>query len=212
VTATIDFTMMYATHNAFRRDLGRLTTAASPGGGAVGPRFRADWENFKHQLHIHHTVEDAELWPRLRQAVTDPDDLRLLDQMEAEHALIDPLLAAVDAALADAGNGLAERLRELTRALVQHLDHEEASTLPLIGSRLTPADWRAFAAGMRRSQGISGAAVYVPWILDEAPADERRRFLKALPAPVTVLNRLLWQPRYRRRADAVVDRRPENGI
>ncbi|MHA6761242.1 hemerythrin domain-containing protein [Streptacidiphilus sp. PAMC 29251] len=204
MTDTIDFTMMYVTHHAFRRDLDRFAEAAAAG-RADTPEVRAGWENFKAQLHLHHTVEDTVLWPRLLGAVTDPRDLVLLEQMEAEHAQIDPLLAAVDKALADGSSGpagpgaLAGPLRELTVALVAHLEHEETSTLPLIQSALTRADWRAFAGEMRRRQGVKGAAVYVPWILDGAPAAERRQFLKALPAPVGYLNRLLWQPRYSRR-------------
>ena len=197
MTGTIDFTMMYVTHNAFRRDLDRLAAAAGDPAGTG--RIRAGWENFKTQLHLHHSVEDSHLWPRLQRAVTGPDDLVLLEQMEAEHALIDPLLAAVDTAMADpGGTALAEALRELSTALGLHLEHEEADALPLIQKVLTPADWKAFASAMRRRQGFKGAAVYVPWILDGAPNEERRRFLGALPAPVTLLNRLLWQPRYLR--------------
>ena len=40
----IDFTMMYVTHDAFRRDLGRFKTA-SVAGTAHSPRARAGWEN-----------------------------------------------------------------------------------------------------------------------------------------------------------------------
>src|SRR5881394_1749001 len=93
---TIDFTVMYATHDAFRRDLERLEAAAAAGKAGT-PEVRAGWESFKSQLIVHHTVEDAYLWPRLRSAVAGrPDDLALLDDMEAEHARIDPLLAAVE--------------------------------------------------------------------------------------------------------------------
>ncbi len=63
----IDFTMMYVTHDAFRRDLGRLS-AASAAGTAHAPGVRAGWENFKAQLLLHHSVEDTHLWPRVRRA------------------------------------------------------------------------------------------------------------------------------------------------
>src|SRR4051794_19356391 len=93
---TIDFTMMYVTHDAFRRDLARLVGAADDG-QVNRAGVRAGWENFKKQLHLHHTVEDEHLWPVLRAAVaSDPDQLELLDQMEREHAAIDPLLDATD--------------------------------------------------------------------------------------------------------------------
>jgi Hemerythrin HHE cation binding domain len=63
----IDFTMMYVTHDAFRRDLGRFTTA-SAAGTPHAPGVRAGWEKFKAQLLLHHSVEDTHLWPRVRRA------------------------------------------------------------------------------------------------------------------------------------------------
>lgn len=199
-SGTIDFTMMYVTHDAFRRDLDRLHAAAVTG-TAHTPPVLAGWANFTHQLLLHHGVEDAALWPRLADKVADrPDDRLLLADMEAEHARLDPLLAAVDAALEEPADDLAERVDELRTSLVEHLDHEEKSALPLIQEVLTPADWRVFAGRMRERQGLRGAAVYVPWITDSMPAADRQRFLAQLPPPVRVLNRRLWEPRYRRRA------------
>jgi iron-sulfur cluster repair protein YtfE (RIC family) len=193
----IDFTMMYVTHDAFRRDLGRFR-AASAAGTAHAPEVRAGWENFKAQLLLHHSVEDTHLWPRVRRAAAGrPAGLTLLEEMAAEHAQIDPLLAAVDHALA--GSHLAAHVAGLASSLEWHLRHEEEAALPLIQSVCTPADWRAFAAAMRRRQGVKGAAIYVPWILDGAAPDAQRRFLAALPAPVRVISRLLWEPRYRQR-------------
>jgi hypothetical protein len=196
----IDFTMMYATHDALRRDLGRFT-AASAAGAAHSPGVRAGWENFKAQLLLHHSVEDTHLWPRVRRAAASrPSGLALLDEMEAEHAQIDPLLTAVDDALTGSGGNLAGHVAGLVSALEWHLKHEEDAALPLIQTVCTPADWRAFASEMRRRQGIKGAAIYVPWILDGAAPDGQRRFLAALPAPVRVISRILWEPRYRQRA------------
>jgi len=78
---SIDFTMMYVTHDAFRRDLGRFT-AASAAGTAHAPGARAGWENFKAQLLLHHSVEDTHLWPRVRRAAAGrPAGLALLDEM-----------------------------------------------------------------------------------------------------------------------------------
>ena len=197
--APIDFTMMYATHDAFRRDLGRLTVAATAG-RAQAPGIRAGWENFKAQLLLHHSVEDTDLWPRVRRAAAGrPSGLALLTEMAAEHTQIDPLLAAVDDALAHPPSNLTLAVAGLTSALEWHLKHEEDAALPLIQSVCTPADWRAFAGAMRRAQGIKGAARYVPWILDGLAPEGQRRFLAALPAPVQVISRILWEPRYRQR-------------
>jgi hypothetical protein len=190
----IDFTMMYATHDAFRRDLRRFTAAAAAG-TADAAGVSAGWANFKAQLLLHRSVEDTHLWPPVRRAAASrPEGLVLLDEMEAEHAQIDPLLAAVDDTLAGSTTNLTARVGELASALQWHLKHEEEAALPLIQSVCGPADWRAFAAEMRRRQGLRGAAIYVPWVLDGAEPASQQRFLAALPPPVRMISKLLWEP------------------
>ncbi|MBZ4322254.1 hemerythrin domain-containing protein [Streptomyces huiliensis] len=196
----LDLTNMYATHEAFRRDLDRLVTAVEEGrAGSAGAR--AGWENFKKQLHIHHTVEDAELWPRVKRAVAGrPKDLALMAEMEAEHAELDPRLDAVDDALArGAAAGLPELVGALSTVLRDHMEHEEKSALPLIQEVLTAKDWDAFRGGMARAQGPRGAAVYVPWVCDGASDEDRDRFLAGMPAPVRLLNRAFWEAGYRKK-------------
>ncbi|MER7684730.1 hemerythrin domain-containing protein [Streptomyces sp. NPDC097610] len=196
---TVDLTVMYAAHDAFRRDLERLGDAAAHG-TAFTPQVRAGWDNFRHQLHIHHTAEDSDLWPRVERNVAGrPRDVALLAEMEAEHALLDPRLTAVDAALKDRSAELPALVRTLASALDDHLAHEEESALPLIREVLTPADWGAFTGRIRKTQGVRGAALFVPWIVDGAPPADRARFLGALPPPVRVLNKLFWEAGYRRR-------------
>jgi iron-sulfur cluster repair protein YtfE (RIC family) len=199
MTDEIDFTMMYVTHDAFRRDLVRLEAAVVDGRAATA-EVRAGWDNFTTQLNVHHTVEDEWLWPRLTELVKDrPDALALLADMEAEHARLDPLLEELGRALAANAADLAERVETLTAVLDQHLEHEEDEALPLIQEVMTPADWKEFGRAMARRQGVKGAAAYVPWIIDGIPRADRRRFLAHLPAPVRAINRLAWTPRYRRR-------------
>ncbi|QIY75380.1 hemerythrin domain-containing protein [Streptomyces sp. RLB1-33] len=196
---TVDLTVMYAAHDAFRRDLERLGDAAADG-TAFTPQVRAGWDNFRHQLHIHHTAEDSDLWPRVESKVAGrPRDVALLAEMEAEHALLDPQLTAVDAALKDRSAELPALVRSLASTLDEHLAHEEESALPLIREVLTPADWSAFTGRIRKTQGVRGAALFVPWIVDGAPPADRARFLGALPPPVRVLNKLFWEAGYRRR-------------
>jgi iron-sulfur cluster repair protein YtfE (RIC family) len=196
---SLDLTIMYAAHDAFRRDLDRLGKAAADG-TAFTPPVRAGWADFTHQLHIHHTAEDSDLWPRVqRRAEGRPRDLALLAEMAAEHARIEPQLAAVEKALRDNSAELPELVRTLTATLDAHLEHEEASALPLIQEVLTPADWGAFTGAIRRTQGLRGAAVFVPWIVDGVPPADRAVLLGSLPAPARVLNRLFWEPGYRRR-------------
>ncbi|WP_405877435.1 hemerythrin domain-containing protein [Streptomyces sp. NBC_01384] len=196
---TIDLTVMYAAHDAFRRDLERLGEAAADG-TAFTPQVRAGWDNFRNQLHIHHTAEDSDLWPRVERKVDGrPRDIALLAEMEAEHARLDPQLTAVDAALKNRSAELSGLVRSLASTLDDHLAHEEESALPLIQEVLTTADWGAFTGRIRKTQGLRGAALFVPWIVDGAPPADRARFLGALPPPVRVLNRLFWEGGYRRR-------------
>jgi iron-sulfur cluster repair protein YtfE (RIC family) len=200
-TQQIDFTMMYVTHDALRRDVGRLLQAVAAG-RAESPAVRAGWENFKAQLHLHHTVEDDDLWPRLYRAVDgQPEQLAMLQEMEAEHAVLDPMLESVETALTDGdgdASGLGDRVVALAGALEAHLHHEETTALPLIQAVLTPKDWKAFGAAMRKAQGLKGASVYVPWIVDGASTADRQRFFAMLPAPLKAVNRLAFEPRYRR--------------
>jgi Hemerythrin HHE cation binding domain len=194
----IDFTMMYVTHAALRRDVGQLA-AASAAGRAGTPRCAPAGRTSRPSSTSITAFEDDDLWPRLYRAVADrPSDLSLLKEMEHEHAILDPLLASVDDVLTrSAAAPLDERLQELTAALEKHLKHEEDSALPLIQSVLTPKDWRGFAAAMRRRQGYTGAAIYIPWLVDGAPPAERKRLLAAFPPPARMINRLVWEPRYR---------------
>ena len=102
-TGDADLTIMIAAHDAFRRDLTRLARTASAANltRPAASRSQAGWELFKRELHIHHTAEDEIIWPALRPRLAhSPTALSVLDAMEAEHELIDPLLASVDAAFA----------------------------------------------------------------------------------------------------------------
>ncbi|MFF1680007.1 hemerythrin domain-containing protein [Streptomyces sp. NPDC058256] len=197
--AQINFAVMYATHDAFRRDLQRLAAAVAAG-RAKTPEVRDGWENFKFQLHLHHTVEDSDLWPRVAGAVTGrPADQKLLDEMEAEHAQLDPVLASVDDGMARGAADLPARVAELAQVLGDHMRHEENEALPLIQDVLTGKDWDAFRGAMARKQGPKGAAVYFPWITDGQNATERKAFLDTMPAPVKALNKLFWESSYRKR-------------
>jgi iron-sulfur cluster repair protein YtfE (RIC family) len=206
-TSHLDLTLMIAFHDAFRRDLGHLAHAASRHPAELDEPNRrtavqAGWELFKTELHIHHTAEDADLWPRIRTHLADrPDDLDLLQAMQDEHARIDPLLAGVDGAFADHDGGhqrLGDTVDALTGELHRHLRHEERDALPLMDQSLTQAEWQAFGNDQRRRIGIRGAAQLFPWLLDEASPEQIKALLAALPPPLRVVYRRIWRPRYAR--------------
>jgi len=197
VIGDVDFTMMYAAHDAFARDLARMTEAAEH--GAITPSVRAGWATFARQLHIHHTAEDAALWPPLRAKVATADELAVLEQMELEHAQLEPLLERIDAALSASDVArLVEPVQALRTGLAAHMRHEEHAALPLVAKHLGADGWRAFGQHFRTTQGLRGAAEYFPWLLDEAPATTQARLLRILPPPARFLYRRVWKPRYQR--------------
>lgn len=196
--ATVDFTLMYAAHDAFRRDLQYLT-AAVEAGQAAAPAVRTSWATFKNQLHVHHTAEDTWLWPPLRKRVTRPDEAAVLDAMEAEHARIEPLLSQVDALIAASGSaGMPETAAALAQTLAAHMRHEEDQALPLVEAHLGVRGWAAFRKAVGKSQGLSGGAEFFPWMLDGASAIASKQILGVLPPPARLLCRAVWRPRYAR--------------
>jgi iron-sulfur cluster repair protein YtfE (RIC family) len=214
-TADADLTIMLAAHAAFRRDLSRLAHAAAladPLDPARRASVQAGWETFKRQLHLHHTAEDTLVWPALRQRLDHSEHAQsVLDEMEAEHQLIDPLLAAVDDAFGGALGGalggplggafggavsVAAATDALADSLSSHLAHEERDGLPLIGVALTAAEWRGVGVKIARRSGLSNAGEMFAWIADGADPDQAAAAVGALPPPARLVYRAIWKPRY----------------
>jgi len=200
-TGDADLTIMLAAHDAFRRDLTRLARTASAANLSEPARRQsvaAGWDLFKRQLHLHHTAEDEIIWPVLRPRLAHSEAaLSVLDQMEAEHERIDPLLAAVDAEFAG-GDRLADVIDALTSALTGHLRHEERDGLPLIGVALTAAEWRGAGRKIASKSGLAAGSEMFAWILDGTDREHAAAALGQLPPPVRLLYRALWKPRFDR--------------
>lgn len=201
MSGKLDMTAMYVAHDALRRDLKLLARTAARVdddprrilSGAVG------WELFKKSLHVHHTAEDDALWPAMREAAADrPGDLALLAAMESEHEAIDPLIDAIDAALADRESG-PQRLGDLTDALAValtgHLAHEEDEALPLIQAIVTEQQWQHFGQVNARLVGPDAPRI-LPWMLDGASEQIIATMLAPLPEPARMAYRNEWQPAY----------------
>ncbi len=202
-TGDADLTIMLAAHDAFRRDLTRLArtaTAANLSDPARRQSVGVGWDLFKRELHLHHTTEDELIWPALRPRLAHSEAaLSVLAAMEAEHELIDPLLAAVDAEFAGpGGDRLADVIDALTSSLTGHLRHEERDGLPLIGVALTAAEWRGVGRKMASKNGLAAGSEMFAWILDGADREHAAATLGQLPPPLRLLYRALWKPRFER--------------
>ncbi|MFD6104175.1 hemerythrin domain-containing protein [Nocardia salmonicida] len=166
-----DMAMMYAAHDAFRRDLRALT---------ADPDHQL-WKQFRIHLSVHHTAEDVVLWPSLRRRDVDA---QLVEQMAAEHDRIDPLLAQVNRAFDTAGPDAARpTLVALSELLHNHLWHEEQETLPLINDR----EWSQLDREMRRRIGLRGIRSYYSWLLRDVEGERRRRALSTIPRPLRLV-------------------------
>ncbi|MEW2636199.1 hemerythrin domain-containing protein [Streptomyces sp. NPDC048389] len=197
----LDMTMMFAIHDALRRELERIAriTARADDDPRHVLSTAVGWELFKKFLTVHHTSEDDTVWPVMEQALAGrPDELALLEAMEAEHAVIDPLLADIDAALADRDFGR-ERLGRLTDTLCTrlggHLDHEERDALQLMDLTLTQEQWAAFSAEQRTRIGDDSAR-YLPWLLDDIDAVKVASILRKLPEPLRNAYESEWRAAY----------------
>jgi Hemerythrin HHE cation binding domain len=174
----LDMSMMFAMHDALPRELAHVGRIAGLWGGNPGALLHAarGWELFKKFLLVHHQSEDDTLWPALRAPVAgQPGRVALADPLEAEHAAIEPLLTAIDAAAADPDHGyqrFGDITGELAAKLTAHLAHEESDGLPLTDASLTLQEWQRFAqvhasgsAATRRCTcpGCSTAQARRPW-------------------------------------------------
>jgi hemerythrin-like domain-containing protein len=200
-----DMEIMRILHDAFRRDGARLARAADDYGTADSETHDAlllGWHGFSSGLHHHHTIEDTHIWPLLRQKLAErPDDLAVLDDMEAEHARIDPTLAALEEAFDDPEGRpdlVAERISDVVELLRSHLAHEERDAFPLIRRHITTQEWAVLNRSSMKELSFSEIAELGPYILDGAPPDDVRRVLSEFPPPLRLVHRLWWNPRYQR--------------
>jgi hypothetical protein len=214
------FTIVYLIHEALRRDLGRLGDAVrSPGLSPARARRLSDhWAFVNEQLHHHHRVEDESLWPLVRPKLAGRvDELAVLDEMEAQHHALEPKGLAVTQAYAslsespndETGAELAAQIDDLHTLLAAHLDDEESRCFPVIDGALSIEEFESFGKATAKAVGMRGSARFFPWIFDGADAVERDAVLQMPPAPVRILCRYVWEPRYQRQAVSLWTGGPE---
>ncbi len=202
-------TIVYLIHEAFRRDLDRLSSAVRAPRLEVGRagRLGAHWRFVNEQLHHHHHVEDESLWPLLRPKLAGQEaDLAVLDEMAAQHQTLEPTCRAVDEGFdslasgpsVGAGEELAGRLEALRTLIAAHLDDEESKCFPVIEKTPSNDEFQSFGKATAKAVGMRGSARFFPWIFDGAQAAEHDAVLSMPPPPVRVLCRYVWEPRYKR--------------
>jgi len=176
----LDLNGMYLAHYAFRRDLASFAAAAEgtpPDETEVWRALAVRWERFSYVLHHHHTTEDDVLWPQLLELVDAEGDAQgraTLEAMEAEHDLIDPLLAACAQGFAAmAGHPdeqtrrrLAGTARQACDVLGEHLRHEETGALPIVQRSLPAEGWERVERAAGSGNSLRRTFFLVPWVAD----------------------------------------------
>ncbi|KAA9381898.1 hemerythrin domain-containing protein [Microbispora cellulosiformans] len=184
-------------HAGFRAEFGRLAEACrDPRDGEHRELLEEQLTLVLEMLHAHHTHEDTTLWPKL--AGRDPEAGAALAELEAEHAVLDPLVAAA----ADRAVPIPERvpvLRRLHELVGEHLDHEERTAVPLMLRHLTADDIEADKRQAMADFGRRRVPVIFGWLASSADAGLLATAFADLPGPARLMFRLFWWPAYRRR-------------
>ncbi|WP_432992940.1 hemerythrin domain-containing protein [Dactylosporangium sp. CA-233914] len=123
-------------------------------------------------IHHHHVGEDDLLWPMLAEAgVTE------LDELAAEHELLDPLMARISAALdafvVDSGDRaaraeLATTAGELDALMRHHLEIEEAVVVPALTDLVPDERHARMERDMRKGQKMPIGFI-LSWVREADP-------------------------------------------
>ena len=198
---------MVVVHRAFRREfrlLPQLVRDVVAGDTSRAAVLASHARLCLTGLHLHHTGEDELLWPKLLER--DAPDADLVERMEVQHERVHDAISRLGPALhrwvAEARPAVTEEVARgfetLYPALIEHLDEEERSILPIAARLVTQDEWDELAdhsvAGMKKSE----LPLMFGMLLEEATPAETAEMLAKLPFPVRVLARSVFLPRYRR--------------
>ncbi|CCF63585.1 hemerythrin domain-containing protein [Nocardia cyriacigeorgica] len=208
---------MKIVHRAFRREsrlLIELVAAVAPGDIARATVIAGHFRDYRLGLKNHHEGEDELLWPPLLARVDLGTEVIL--RMQAQHERVEATLAALDTAVPawEAGAGADERdtlvaiLADHRAVLLEHLDDEETTVLPLAAQHLTDAEWAAPGEHMVAHTPKLTLFTLFGLVLEEADPAERALLLGVLPAPVRGIWHLFGRHRYARHIRRVRASRP----
>ncbi|GAA3679576.1 nitroreductase/quinone reductase family protein [Nonomuraea antimicrobica] len=120
-------------HDAFRRELALIRREVAASGPRVAAQLRVTCLTMCQGLHVHHSHEDAGMFPALEGRY--PELAEVMARLRAEHEVVARLLGELKALLADddvAPEDLRAGVDRLTRELEAHLDYEEEQLVPLL--------------------------------------------------------------------------------
>lgn len=199
-------TMNTVVHAAVRRDLERLEQALDElPVGAREPAERVDraWRFLDGQLTHHHHSEEELFWPALRELGVGAD---LVGDLDGEHQLMADSMCFTRAAMsALAADPTAEHIADAHTAVTRlrdtietHFTHEERDLEPIAAKLESTPEMKRAAAGVRKTQSLPTAAVFLSWLLDDADPSARALVEGLAPKPLLVVVLRLFGGPYRR--------------
>ncbi|MFD8559970.1 hemerythrin domain-containing protein [Streptosporangium canum] len=204
---SVDTQDMEIVHRVLRREsrlLVELVAAVAPGDTARAKVIADHFRVYRLGLHNHHEGEDELLWPPLLSRVDLEADIVL--RMQAQHERVAATLSRLDAALpawettagADERDTLAAALCEHRAVLLEHLDDEEATLLPLAAEHITQQEWASLGDHLVNNTPKLTLLTLFGAVLEDANPAERAIVLSGLPAPIRVIWHVIGRPRYAR--------------
>jgi iron-sulfur cluster repair protein YtfE (RIC family) len=198
---------MLVAHRVFRREFTlapRIVRDVAPGDTARAALVADHTTLILDGLHLHHSSEDELLWPKLLDRC--PPDAALVQRMEAQHERVEHHTERLRTALqrwrVEARPAVTEEvastLDALRDALLEHLAEEEAEILPLAARHVTQAEWDQLGQHGLGRMKKSELPIMFGMVLEEATPQESAELLSLVPAPVRLLTRFVFLPRYRR--------------
>jgi len=196
---------MAVIHRVWRRGfpmVAGLVRRTPPGATGRAEQIALHLDFLLDGLHHHHPGEDENIWPLLMERASPRADL--VERMEAQHAVVaersDRLRSLLEGWRESAvgGERLAVAIDELTTALVEHLDEEEAHVVPLIRAQVTAAEWERFGQETFEKFTNREKLIATGTLEDVATAEEAAWFTGGLPAPVKVMWRVFGRRKYAR--------------
>lgn len=198
---------MEIVHRVLRREsrlLVELVADVVPGDTARAKVIAGHFGIYRLGLHNHHEGEDELLWPPLLSRVDLGADIVL--RMQAQHERVAATLSRVDAAFpvweatagADERDALAAALCEHRAVLLEHLDDEEATLLPLAAEHITEQEWASLGDHLVHNTPKLTLLTLFGAVLEDANPAERAIVLGGLPVPVRVIWHVVGRPRYAR--------------
>jgi iron-sulfur cluster repair protein YtfE (RIC family) len=198
---------MYVVHRVFRREfvaIPQLVRAVAPGDTARAAVVAEHARLVLGGLDMHHTGEDALLWPKLLDRAAPSADL--IHRMEAQHHRVEELIAQLSEALprweAEARPAVSEEVAstfdDLRVALFEHLGDEERYILPLAERHITQEEWAGLGEHGMAKVKKSELPILFGAMLEEASPAERTMMLRIVPPPVRLLVVTVFAWQYRR--------------